>query len=137
MHTASFQRDPPRDEKDEPMKTHLDPDKPKRGRTDWKRVDAKSDEQITAAARDDPDAKPLSKAELASMRRLPDVKAIRAELSMTQEQFAEAFHLSIATIRDWEQGRFQPDRAARTLLQLIQTIPSQVKSALKQHPQTT
>ncbi|MBI1851315.1 MAG: helix-turn-helix domain-containing protein [Planctomycetes bacterium] len=119
------------------MKTHSDPKKPKRGRTDWKRVDALSNEQITAAARNDRDAKPLSKAKLASMKRLPDVKAIRLKLSMTQEQFAIAFHLSIATVRDWEQGRFQPDRAARTLLKLIETIPNDVKSALGQYPQTS
>jgi putative transcriptional regulator len=113
------------------MKMHLDPDKPKRGRTNWKRVDSLSDAQIRAAARKDPDARPLTKRELASMRRLPNVRAIRAKLAMTQEEFAASFQLSIATVRDWEQGRFQPDRAARTLLKLIETIPNDVQAALK------
>ncbi|MFO0983614.1 MAG: helix-turn-helix domain-containing protein [Planctomycetota bacterium] len=58
------------------------------------------------------------------------MKAIRTKLGMTQEAFAEAFHLSVATVRDWEQGRFLPDRAARVLLRLIETIPDHVRSAL-------
>src|SRR5262249_24847287 len=98
----------------------LNPNKPKRGKTDWSHVDALRDKHISTAARSDRDAMPLSRTELASMKRLPDVKAIRTKLSMTQEQFAEAFHLSIATVRDWEQGRFQPDRSARTLLRIIE-----------------
>ena len=96
--TASFQPGRPREKRKELMKRHLDPEKPKRGRTDWKRVDALSDEQITAAARNDPNAKPLSKAKLASMQRLPDVKAIRLKLSMTQEQFAIAFQLDVVAL---------------------------------------
>lgn len=64
------------------------------------------------------------------MKRVADVKAIRTKLGMTQEAFAEAFHLSVATVRDWEQGRFLPDRAARVLLRLIETIPDHVRSAL-------
>ena len=35
---------------------------PRRGRTDWSRVDALSEEEIERAARADPDAPPLSDA---------------------------------------------------------------------------
>src|SRR5262249_15261697 len=107
--TGSFRRGQPFRRREPLMKMRLSPHKPQRGRTDWPRVDAPSETHIAAAARSDRDAMPLSRTELASMKRLPDVKAIRTKLSMTQEQFAEAFHLSIATVRDWEQGRFQPD----------------------------
>jgi putative transcriptional regulator len=30
-------------------------------------------------------------------------------LGLTQEQFAARFHESIGTLRDWEQGRAEPD----------------------------
>ncbi len=38
-----------------------------------------------------------------------DVKAIRAKLDMTQEEFAGRFGFSINTLRDWEQGRRVPE----------------------------
>ena len=48
-----------------------------------------------------------------------DIKAIRAKTKLTQPKFAEAFHLDVAAVRDWEQGRRQPERAAQVLLELI------------------
>lgn len=48
-----------------------------------------------------------------------DVKAIRAANNMTQDAFARAFHLPIGTVRDWEQGRRQPDSGSRILLRMI------------------
>ncbi|MEW6742689.1 MAG: helix-turn-helix domain-containing protein [Planctomycetota bacterium] len=112
------------------MKMHLDPNDPNAGKTDWDRVDALTDEEIQSQAAADVDARPLTKEELASMERLPDVKRIRQSLGMTQEVFAATFHLSLSTVRDWEQGRFAPDQSARTLLRLIATIPNQVREAL-------
>jgi putative transcriptional regulator len=50
------------------------------------------------------------------MRRVSRVKLLRQRLGMTQERFAEAFHLPITTLRDWEQGRSTPDAPARALL---------------------
>ncbi|HEY1545943.1 MAG TPA: helix-turn-helix domain-containing protein [Xanthobacteraceae bacterium] len=32
---------------------------------------------------------------------------------MSQEDFAARYHVPIATLRDWEQGRVEPDQAAR------------------------
>ena len=48
-----------------------------------------------------------------------DVKAIRAANNMTQDVFARTFHLPVGTVRDWEQGRRQPDSGARVLLRMI------------------
>ncbi len=50
---------------------------------------------------------------------------------MTQHEFASAYHLSLATVRDWEQGRYLPDQAARTLLKLIARKPRVVERALR------
>ena len=42
-----------------------------------------------------------------------DVKMIRQSLNMTQEVFAETFHLEIGAVRAWEQKRRRPEKAAR------------------------
>jgi putative transcriptional regulator len=76
-----------------------------RGDTDWARLDAMTDEEVMAAALSDPDAQPLTPERLAKMRRVSRVKVLRQRLGMTQMQFAEAFHLPITTLRDWEQHR--------------------------------
>lgn len=59
-----------------------------------------------------------------------DVAAIRKRLKLTQAEFAEQFHLSLATIRDWEQKRRTPDRIAANLLRVIDKAPQVVSQAL-------
>ena len=97
------------------------------------RLDAMTDEEITAAAFADPDSPPLTDEQLAQFERVPNVKAIRERLRLTQKQFADMFGLSLSVVRDWEQGRFFPDRAARTLLKVIAHNPKAVQEALA-HP---
>ena len=60
-----------------------------------------------------------------------DVAAIRKRLGLSQADFAEKFGLAVATVRDWEQGRRNPDRTARTLLKVIDRKPDAVAGALK------
>ena len=59
-----------------------------------------------------------------------DVKAVRAQANKTQAQFAEAYHIPVATLRDWEQGRRQPDAPARALLTVIAADPEAVERML-------
>ena len=92
-----------------------------------------SDEEVTRRARSDPDAPPLTERQLAAMRRVPKVKHLRLRLGLSQEDFARTYHLSVATLRDWEQGRCEPDQPSRTLLQLIEIIPEEVKAALEKY----
>jgi putative transcriptional regulator len=108
----------------------LDPAKPPRGRTDWRRVDALTDAEIERAARSDPDAQPQSDDELAKFQRVVDVRALRRRLGMSQERFARSFGLSVGTVRDWEQGRSLPDGPARVLLRLIERDPERVLQTL-------
>jgi len=42
---------------------------------------------------------------------------------MTQMEFAQAFHLPITTLRDWDQHRSVPDAPARALLLAIERDP--------------
>jgi putative transcriptional regulator len=103
---------------------------PRRGKTDWKRLAAMTDDEVTLAARSDPDAQPLTRAQLSRMRRVPRVKVLRQRLAMTQAQFAAAFHLPISTLRDWEQHRSTPDAPARALLLAIERDPEAMRRLL-------
>jgi putative transcriptional regulator len=101
-----------------------------RGKTDWARLDAMTDEEVVAAALSDPDAQPLTPQQLAEMRRVSRVKVLRQRLGMTQAEFAEAFHLPITTLRDWEQRRSTPDAPARALLLAIERDPEVMRQLL-------
>jgi putative transcriptional regulator len=101
-----------------------------RGATEWGRIDAMSEEELAIAALADPDAQPLSAEQLARMRRVSRVKALRQRLGMTQAEFAEAFHLPITTLRDWEQRRSTPDAPARALLLAIERDPEVMRRLL-------
>ena len=60
-----------------------------------------------------------------------DVRAIRESEGLTQEAFATRYGFSVATVRDWEQGRRQPERPARILLRIIEREPETVRRILK------
>lgn len=98
--------------------------------SNWARLEAMSEGEIEANALTDPDNPPLTDEELARMRPVPNPREIRARLHLTQEQFAERFHLRLGTIRDWEQGKKQPDSAAKVLLRVIDRNPEAVDQAL-------
>ena len=59
-----------------------------------------------------------------------DVKDIRAKTGLSQEAFARRFGFTAAAVRDWEQGRRQPEQAARVLLLVIAHNPDAVTEAL-------
>ncbi|MHB8619214.1 MAG: helix-turn-helix domain-containing protein, partial [Chloroflexota bacterium] len=60
----------------------------------------------------------------------PDVRVLRERLGLSQEAFAERFHLSLRTVQDWEQQRRVPEGPARVLLQVIERDPQAVERAL-------
>jgi putative transcriptional regulator len=87
--------------------------------------------EIDAAASADPDARPMTPAELRSARRVPRVKTLRRALGLTQEEFAIRYHIPIGTLRDWEQERTEPDQPARAYLKVIASDPEGVRRALE------
>lgn len=103
-----------------------------RGKTDWRRLDVMTDAEVVAAARSDPDARPLAGEELGKMRRVSRVKVLRQRLGMTQAEFAAAFRLPVTTLRDWEQHRSTPDAPARALLLAIERDPQGMKRLLSE-----
>ena len=87
--------------------------------------------EIDAAAATDPDARPLDAADLGRMKRTPRAKIIRRALGLTQEEFAGRYAIPVGTLRDWEQGRSEPDETARSYLKVIANDPEGVWRALK------
>ncbi len=73
-------------------------------KTDWSCFDAMTDEQRHQAALNDPDARPLTEADLTRMKRTPQARIIRRALGLSQEDFAARYHIPLGTLRDWEQG---------------------------------
>jgi putative transcriptional regulator len=103
----------------------------KKTRNDWRRADAMSGHDVHAAALSDPDAQPLTPERLARMKRTPQVKISRRALGLSQEEFAARFRIPLGTLRDWEQGRKDPDAAARAYPVVIGRNPSAVSEALR------
>jgi putative transcriptional regulator len=59
-----------------------------------------------------------------------DVRAIRRRLGVNQRDFAARFGFTLGAVRDWEQGRRQPERSARILLKIIEREPEAVERVL-------
>ncbi|MGB5792079.1 NadS family protein [Poseidonibacter sp.] len=53
----------------------------------------------------------------------PNAKDIRKKLHLTQNQFAALMNISIHTLRNWEQGRRQPEGPAKVLLNVANNHP--------------
>ena len=56
---------------------------------------------------------------LVTVVELPDVRAIRRGLLMSQHVFAGAWRIPLATLNNWEQGRRVPDVLASDHLKAI------------------
>jgi putative transcriptional regulator len=59
-----------------------------------------------------------------------DVAAVRRFVGMTQRAFAEALGISVATLRNWEQGRRQPEGPALPLLRIAVRHPEVLRENL-------
>jgi putative transcriptional regulator len=104
---------------------------------DWSRLDAMTEAEKHAAALSDPDNRPLTEDDFRRMKRTPRAKIIRRALGLSQEDFAARYHIPIGTLRDWEQGRVEPDQAARAYLKVIASDPDAVHRALNLAPSRT
>src|SRR3954453_17063425 len=94
------------------------------------RLDALREEDIVAAAEADPDNPPWTDAELARGLFAREVKRTRARLGPSQEAFAAALDMPVATLRNWEQGRYDPDPAARAPIRLVSRDPEHALKVL-------
>ena len=59
------------------------------------------------------------------------MKRLRWQLDLTQEAFAVRYGIPLATLRDWEQGRTEPDAAVQSYLKIIESEPKRVAKILE------
>jgi putative transcriptional regulator len=64
---------------------------------------------------------------------VPDVRAIREELGLSQQAFASAYRIPLATLKGWEQGRRQPDATASAYLSVIAGLPDAARDVLRDY----
>lgn len=93
-----------------------------------------TEEEVSAAALSDPDAVPMTEEQIKNAPRVPRVKIMRRALQLTQEEFAARYHIPLGTLRDWEQGRSEPDQTAQAYLKAIAVNPEAVYQALQFTP---
>ena len=98
--------------------------------TNWDRLRAMTDDEVEAAALADPGAQPSTEEQLSRMGRIPGTKTLRRALRLSQEEFAARFHIPLVTVRDWEEGRAEPDQLALSYLRAIAGDPDGVEKAL-------
>ncbi len=63
-----------------------------------------------------------------------DVQAVRVKFGASQTEFALMIGVSVATLRNWEQGRRTPDGPALALLRVAARNPKAVIQALHTKP---
>ena len=61
---------------------------------------------------------------------LPDVKAIRRSLRMSQHHFAAAYRTPLPTLKNREQGRRMPNAPAAAYLLAIKRRPKEIMEAV-------
>jgi putative transcriptional regulator len=89
--------------------------------------------QDLVAAMEEAAAHAQGKGELARAHvvHVPDVRAIREELGLSQQAFASAYRIPLATLKGWEQGRRLPDATASAYLSVIAHLPDAARAALQ------
>jgi putative transcriptional regulator len=94
---------------------------------DWLRLEARTDEEITAAAMADPDNRPLTDEQLAQFRRPALAFRIRRKLHMGRETFAATYGIPPETLRAWERHQLEPTEVELAYLRLIEREPEMAK----------
>lgn len=78
---------------------------------------------------DNPD---WTEVELSPLDHADMLKVARVGLRLTQKDAAELLRVPLSTIRSWEQHRYEPDDAAKTLIRLLYRHPHSVKKMLSE-----
>ncbi len=59
----------------------------------------------------------------------PDIRKLRVRYGLSQAKFAALMGISLATLRNWEQGRRKPEGSARVLIRIVDRYPEVVLDA--------
>lgn len=58
------------------------------------------------------------------------IRVLRHRLGLTQEQFAKAYGIPVASLRQYEMARYMPPLAVRAYLKVIEAAPEVVRKAV-------
>lgn len=97
------------------------------GAVNRKRLAATTDADVAVQIAEDADTAPALRA-LSAPRVM--VKTVRLRLRLTQEELAKSLRISVATLRNWEQGRTRPEGPAEALIIALDRNPKAVLGAL-------
>ena len=99
-----------------------------KGKTDWAALDAMTDDEIEAAALADPNSPPLTGDR--SLRHMSAAKRVRFQLRLSRQEFADRYHIPLATLTAWERHELVPDAVATAFLDAIAADPEGLAKAL-------
>jgi putative transcriptional regulator len=95
---------------------------------DWKRLDAKTDEEIAVEAASDPDCPPpMTPEQLSRMRQVSLAKLVRQKLRLSPEHFAETYGIPLETLKAWERHEAEPSPVEEAYLRLIEREPDRAQ----------
>lgn len=57
-------------------------------------------------------------------------RVLRHKLGMTQQEFAKTYGIPLASLRQYEMGRYMPPPAVRAYLKVIEAEPDMVRKAV-------
>ena len=103
------------------------------GNTDWAALEAMTDEEAEAAAMADPDAPPLTGDR--PLRPMTRAKRVRFDLRLSRQEFADRYHIPLATLTAWERRDIEPDAVAIAFLDAIAADADGVAKALAKSAQ--
>lgn len=78
----------------------------------------------------DPEDRDVSVAGLERAHMGRRFRILRHKLGLTQEQFAKAFGIPLASLRQYEMARYMPPPAVRAYLKVIEAEPDMVRKAV-------
>ena len=102
-------------------------------KTDWRRIDAMTDEDIARQIAEDPDVAPdmsetLERGEFEVVWGI-DVEQVRSRTGLDQISFAQRFGITLEELTDWETWGRVPNRVIWTYLKVIEREPELVGRA--------
>ena len=65
---------------------------------------------------------------------MPDARAIRRGLRLSQQAFAAACRIPLPTLKNWEQGRRHPDAPAAAYPRAIARRPEEIRAVFASEP---
>jgi putative transcriptional regulator len=78
----------------------------------------------------DPEDRDVSVAGLERAHMGRRFRILRHRLGLTQEQFAKAYGIPLASLRQYEMARYMPPLAVRAYLKVIEAAPEVVRKAV-------